>query len=124
MRAVAVTTAFLLAASSAAAQPPPRDQFEADSLTIAGEIVSIDLTAPMSKIRVRDAATGKTWIVEGATSNTLVRGGALTAESKGLLTVVGFQSKDRVCAPDCRLRMREITFPDGRRVFLGAAGPA
>ena len=34
----------------------------------------------------------------------------------------GYQSKDRVCNPMCWGSGRDITFPDGTRLFMGSSG--
>ena len=124
MKVYAIVVVAALAASSAAAQPPPRELFENAPVTMTAEIVRVDMSSPTSKLHVRDTAGGKTWVVEGASSNTLRRGGALSEDSRGTVTVVGYPAKDGACTPECRMRLRELTFPNGRKVFLGATGPS
>lgn len=64
------------------------------------------------------------WMVEGGTPNTLLRRGinrnSLTIGDA--IVVTGYQSKDRLCAPTCRANGRDITFPDGRKLFMGSSG--
>ena len=36
--------------------------------------------------------------------------------------VRGYQSKDRLCEPICAGSGRDITFPDGRKFFMGSSG--
>ena len=36
--------------------------------------------------------------------------------------MTGYQSKDRLCEPTCRANGRDITFPDGRKLFMGSSG--
>ena len=62
----------------------------------------------------------ETWMVEGGTPNTLQRGG-ITRDSIKIGTVIvvaGYKAKDG------RLRAngRDITFPDGRTLFMGSSG--
>ena len=38
------------------------------------------------------------------------------------IVVTGYQSKDRLCEPTCRANGRDITFPDGRKLFMGSSG--
>jgi hypothetical protein len=60
------------------------------------------------------------WMVEGGTPNTLLRSG-LTRDSLKpgtALIVRGYQSKDK----SCKANGRDITFTDGRRVFMGSSG--
>jgi hypothetical protein len=61
------------------------------------------------------------WMVEGGTPNTLLRRG-ITKESlaKGTEIVVdGYQTRDHSLA---RANGRNVTFPDGRKLFLGSTG--
>src|ERR1700742_1712377 len=74
---------------------------------------------PMGKNR----PTGQ-WMVEGGTPNTLLRAG-ITRDSikKGTSIVVGgYWAKDRRCAPACKANGRDVTFPDGSKVFMGSSG--
>lgn len=71
-------------------------------------------------IDVKDA-DGKvtSWMVEGGTPNTLFRRG-LTKDSLAIgteIVVDGYQAKDG----SNRANGRDITFPDGRKLFLGAS---
>jgi hypothetical protein len=64
------------------------------------------------------------WMVEGGTPNTLLRRG-INRNSLPLgeaIVVTGYQSKDRLCEPTCRANGRDITFPDGRKLFMGSSG--
>ena len=61
------------------------------------------------------------WMVEGGTPNTLLRRG-ITKESlaKGTEIVVdGYQTRDHSLT---RANGRNVTFPDGRKLFLGSSG--
>ena len=61
------------------------------------------------------------WMVEGGTPNTLLRRG-ITKESlaKGTEIVVdGYQTRDHSLS---RANGRNVTFPDGRKLFLGSTG--
>ena len=65
--------------------------------------------------------TKEEWMVEGGSPNSLLRRGG-TRESLAVGTVIvvdGYQSRDH------RLRRangRNITYPDGRKLFLGSSG--
>src|SRR5688572_25218371 len=74
MKSLAVL-AFRASASVAMAQPPPREQFQDGAVTVKGEIVWADMSASGAKLHIVEAVTGKAWVVEGPSSNTLVRGG-------------------------------------------------
>jgi hypothetical protein len=60
------------------------------------------------------------WMVEGGTPNTLLRRG-VTRDSLKIgteIVVDGYQSKDR----SNRANGRDVTFPDGRKLFMGSSG--
>jgi hypothetical protein len=64
------------------------------------------------------------WMLEGGTPNTLLRLG-LTDKILQIGTEIlvrGYQSKDPDCIPKCRGSGRDITFPDGRNIFMGSSG--
>jgi hypothetical protein len=78
----------------------------AEEITLGGETKK--LTAP------------EEWMVEGGTPNTLLRRG-ITKNSLPIGTAIvvdGYQSKDRTN----RANGRDITFPDGRKLFMGSSG--
>ena len=60
------------------------------------------------------------WMVEGGSPNTLLRNGfTKTSLPAGTEIVVdGYQSKDE----SNKMNGRDITFPDGRKLFVGSAG--
>jgi len=60
------------------------------------------------------------WMVEGGTPNTLLRRG-ITRDSLTVgteIVVDGYQSKDHTP----RANGRDVTYPDGRKLFLGSSG--
>ena len=64
------------------------------------------------------------WMMEGGTPNSLLRAG-LTRKIllPGTEIIVrGYQSKDPDCVPKCRGSGRDITFIDGRQIFMGSSG--
>jgi hypothetical protein len=63
-------------------------------------------------------------MVEGGTPNTHFRTG-ITKKSlvPGTEIVVrGYQSTDHACEPVCKANGRDLTFPDGRKLFMGSSG--
>ena len=64
------------------------------------------------------------WMVEGGTPNTLLRAGLSKASLKPGTEIIvrGYQSKDRLCSPSCKANGRDVTFTDGRKVFMGSSG--
>ena len=64
------------------------------------------------------------WMIEAGTPNTLFRNG-LTKDSvkPGTQVIVrGYQAKDKRCTPACKANGRDVTFLDGRHVFMGSSG--
>ena len=45
-----------------------------------------------------------------------------TLKSGQEIIVRGYQSKDRLCRPACKANGRDVTFPDGRKLFMGSSG--
>ncbi|MBW2241779.1 MAG: hypothetical protein JRH01_07315 [Deltaproteobacteria bacterium] len=64
------------------------------------------------------------WMVEGGTPNTLLRAGLNknTLSIGEAIVVRGYQAKDKACKPACKANGRDITFPDGRKIFMGSSG--
>ena len=65
--------------------------------------------------------SSEVWMVEGGTPNVLVRRG-LRRECLPIgteLVVDGFQTKDHTLK---RANGRDVTFPDGRKFFMGSSG--
>jgi hypothetical protein len=62
----------------------------------------------------------ETWMVEGGTPNTLSRRGVTRDSIKigTVIVVAGYQAKDG----SMRANGRDITFPDGRTLFMGSSG--
>ncbi len=99
-------------------------EFDASApVTLRGPVTKVEWINPHAWIHI-DVTTAKgtheAWMVEGGTPNTLQRVG-ITRDSIKIGTVIvvaGFKAKDG------RLRAngRDITFPDGRTLFMGSSG--
>jgi hypothetical protein len=96
-------------------------------VNLQGKVTKVEWINPHSWIHI-DAVMpdGKIvpWMVEGGTPNTLLRRG-ITKDSLVIgteIVVRGYQSKDALCTPKCRANGRDITFPDGRKLFMGSSG--
>ena len=74
--------------------------------------IHIDVKKPDGKV--------EQWMIEGGTPNTLFRRGfSKTSLMPGTAIVVdGYQSKDG----SQKANGRDLTFPDGRKLFLGSSG--
>ena len=99
-------------------------EFDANApVTLKGPITKIEWINPHAWIHMENKAKdGKTeeWMVEGGTPNTLQRNG-ITRESIKVGTIIvvsGYKAKDG----RMRANGRDITFPDGRTLFMGSSG--
>jgi hypothetical protein len=115
---------MLLAAVPVLAHHAFGAEFDANRpVLLKGKIVKVELVNPHAWIHIEVAKEGggtEVWMVEGGTPNTLFRRG-ITQQSLAIGTDVvvdGYQSKDR----STRANGRDITFPDGRKLFMGSSG--
>lgn len=94
---------------------------------IKGKVTKVELINPHSWIHIRVEEKGKpavNWMVEGGTPNTLLRSG-VTRDTLKVGTVIsarGYQAHDRSCKPACRASGRDLTFPDGTKIFVKGSG--
>ena len=92
-------------------------------LILKGTVTKVEWVNPHAWIHIEitnDEGAKEAWMVEGGTPNTLLRRG-ITKQSllPGTEIVVdGYQSKDR----SNRANGRDVTFPDGRKLFMGSSG--
>jgi len=74
--------------------------------------IHVDVKRPDGKL--------ETWMIEGGTPNTLFRRGFTKDSLKTgtRIVVEGYRAKDG----SLRANGRDITFPDGRKLFVGSSG--
>ena len=89
-----------------------------------GKIVKVEWINPHTWIHIeitKADGTKEIWMVEGGSPNTLLRRGAnKTTFPVGTAIVVdGYQARDH---SEMRANARNVTFPDGRKLFLGSTG--
>jgi hypothetical protein len=103
-------------------------EFDADApVLLRGKITRVEWINPHTWIHIEavyDDGDPIAWMVEGGTPNTLVRAG-LTRDTLQMGTEIivrGYQSKDRLCEPACKANGRDVTFLDGRKLFMGSSG--
>ncbi len=140
--------AAVAAAGAAVVRPPATAhhafsaEFDANlPVRLGGPITRVEWINPHTWIHLENTDPESTrtddserfWMVEGGTPNTLLRRG-INRDSLQLgteIVVTGYQSKDRLCMParsggemreTCRANGRDITFPDGRKLFMGSSG--
>jgi hypothetical protein len=124
-RAVVVASAgLLLAAVPAWAHHAFAAEFDAKRpVHLEGTLTKVELINPHAWIHVDvkgPDGTVTTWMVEAGSPNVLLRRGLTkTSIPVGTQVVVeGYQSKDG----SNRANGRDITLPDGRKLFLGSTG--
>ena len=100
-------------------------EFDANApVLLKGTIVKIEWVNPHTWIHVeitKDDGSKEVWMVEGGSPNTLLRRGANknTFPVGTEVVVDGYQARDH---SEKRANARNITFPDGRKLFLGSTG--
>ena len=92
-----------------------------------GKVTRVEWINPHAWVHVNvvDAAGASVeWMVEGGTPNTLLRGGIDRNSLKPGQEIIvrGYQSKDKLCRPACKANGRDVTFPDGKKLFMGSSG--
>jgi hypothetical protein len=127
MAGAALATA-LLGGASALAHHAFAAEFDANKpVNLRGPVTKVEWINPHAWIHIESKNADGTitkWMVEGGTPNTLLRRG-ITKDSLAIgteIVVRGYQSKDGLCNPICRANGRDVTFPDGRKLFMGSSG--
>ena len=88
-----------------------------------GTVTKMEWVNPHSWIHMdvkKPDGTVENWAIEGGTPNTLLRRGLRKSDlpAGAVIKVTGFQAKDG----GLRANGKDITFADGRQLFLGSAG--
>ena len=123
-RVIAVAALLLTPAAALIAHHSFGAEFDANKpVTIKGTVVKVEWTNPHSWVHIEaKGPDGKmeTWAVEGGAPNALIRRGwNKNSLPVGIeITVEGFQAKDG----SHRANGRDITFPDGTKLFVGSSG--
>ncbi len=123
-----ISLALAWISTPAAAHHAFAAEFDANApVTVQGKVSKIEWINPHAWIHVdvaRDDGTSVTWMVEGGTPNTLLRAGLNknTLKIGAEIVVRGYQAKDKRCQPACKANGRDVTFSDGRKIFMGSSG--
>ena len=103
-------------------------EFDEDApVELTGKVIRARWINPHAWIHIEvenDDGSKTEWMVEGGTPNALMRTG-INRKSLPIgteIVVRGYQSKDRSCRPACKANGRDMTFPDGRKLFMGSSG--
>ena len=122
----ACTAALLIASQTASAHHAFGAEFDANRpVLLKGKIVKIEWINPHTWIHVevtKDDGAKEVWMVEGGSPNSLLRRG-VTRDSLPVgteIVVDGYQARDHSLL---RANGRNVTFADGRKLFLGSSGP-
>lgn len=135
-RRITITTlvgaGVLAAAAIVAGQASAHHAFSAEfdgkaPVLLRGKVTKVEWINPHAWVHLNNTAPGAAqgeWMVEGGTPNTLLRAGIdrNTLKPGTEIIVRGYQSKDKACTPVCKANGRDVTFPDGRKVFMGSSG--
>jgi hypothetical protein len=99
-------------------------EFDAEKpLKLEGTVSKTEWINPHAWIHVdvkKPDGNTEVWMIEGGTPNTLMRRGISkdTLKIGTQIVVTGYQAKDG----SMRANGRDITYPDGRKLFLGSEG--
>jgi hypothetical protein len=99
-------------------------EFDADKpLQLAGTVSKVEWVNPHAWIHIdvkKPDGKVEEWMIEGGTPNTLMRRGVSrdTLKIGTEVKISGYQAKDG----SNRANGRDITYPDGRKLFLGSTG--
>ncbi len=121
----AIVIVALAAAPLAVAHHAFGSEFDANRpVLLKGKIVKIEWVNPHTWIHVeiaKDDGKKEVWMVEGGSPNTLLRRGANknTFPVGTEIVVDGYQARDH---NEMRANARNVTFTDGRKLFLGSTG--
>jgi hypothetical protein len=123
--AAVVLAALLYDGSPVKAHHAFGSEFDANSpVLLKGKIAKIEWVNPHTWIHIeikKDDGAKEIWMVEGGSPNTLLRRGAnKNTFPEGTEVVVdGYQARDH---NEKRANARNVTFGDGRKLFLGMTG--
>ena len=122
--AVVIASAVALAGGAARAHHAFSAEFDFNKpVELKGTVVRVEWINPHTWIHIevkKPDGAAERWMIEGGTPNTLLRRG-LTRETLPVgteIVVDGYRAKNGTN----RANGRDVTFPDGRKLFMGSSG--
>jgi len=124
-----ITAGLVAAAALGVTQASAHHAFAAEfdgnaPVLLKGKVTKVEWINPHAWVHLDVVEAGKPaqeWMVEGGTPNTLLRRGLTrdTLKYGTEIVVDGYQTKDHSLK---RANGRDVTFTDGRKLFLGSSG--
>jgi hypothetical protein len=122
---LAIASLIVVAATPAIAHHAFGAEFDANKpVLLKGKVTKVEWVNPHTWIHLqitKPDGSKEVWMIEGGSPNSLLRRG-VTRESVPVgidLVVDGYQARDTTLL---RANGRNITYPDGRKLFLGSSG--
>ena len=122
---IAIAGLIVAAATPAAAHHAFGAEFDPNKpVLLKGKVKKVEWVNPHTWIHlevVKPDGSKEVWMIEGGSPNSLLRRG-VTRESIAIgtdLVVDGYQARDNTLM---RANGRNITYPDGHKLFLGSSG--
>jgi hypothetical protein len=125
---VGVGLLLVLAAARVQAHHAFAAEFDANKpVKLKGTVTRLEWVNPHSWLHIdvkKSDGTVEQWMIEGGPPTSLLKRGFTkkSLEAGTEVAVEGFMSKDHACHPICRANGRDITFTDGRKLFMGSSG--